>query len=52
MRLNKRGQAETLGTEANTAAAMGSGSPPVFTAPVLIALTEQAAVAEPRIPRL
>ena len=41
--LGLRGSAETLVTESNTAAAMGSGSLPVFATPAMIALMEQAA---------
>ncbi len=39
-----KGQAEALVTEQNTAAAVGSGSLPVFATPMMVALMEQAAV--------
>ncbi|MDR1603544.1 MAG: thioesterase [Gracilibacteraceae bacterium] len=44
MQLERKGRAETRVTEANTAAALGSGSLPVFATPALVALMEQAAV--------
>lgn len=40
-----KGHAETLVTEQNTAAAVGSGSLPVFATPMMAALMEKAAVA-------
>ena len=39
-----KGRAEALVTEQNTAAAVGSGSLPVFATPMMVALMEQAAV--------
>lgn len=40
-----KGRAEALVTEQNTAAAVGSGSLPVFATPMMVALMEKAAVA-------
>lgn len=39
-----KGRAETVVTEKNTAAAVGSGTLPVFATPMMVALMEQAAV--------
>ena len=40
-----KGRAEALVTDQNTAAAVGSGSLPVFATPMMVALMEKAAVA-------
>ena len=43
--VGRKGRAETTVTEQNTAAAVGSGSLPVFATPMMTALMEQAACA-------
>ena len=44
MTIGLKGRAEALVTEQNTAAAVGSGSLPVFATPMMVALMEAAAV--------
>ena len=42
--IGAKGEAETIVSPHNTAAAVGSGSLPVFATPMMVALMEQAAV--------